>query len=137
MEWLTKALRRDAAITDCCGTQQLRGLFDIGDGLEDGGDHEVGEGTDEESHEDEDGGHDEFHDALEIFVEFLVVAFGGAAEGLVDFSGLFSDGDHVDEEGGEGAGADHGFGKGSSVADLVDDVVEFTADGEVLSGVTG
>jgi len=111
------------------------GLAEVGDGLEDGGDHEVGHGSDEAGHDDEDGGHDEGHDALEVLVEFLVVSLGGAAEGLVDFSGLFADGDHVDEERGEGSGADECFGEGSAIADLVDDAVEFGAEAAVLGGV--
>ena len=56
---------------------------------------------------------------------------------MVDFTGLFANGDHVDEQGREGAVADQGFGEGTTVADLADDFVEFAAEAAVLGGVAG
>lgn len=83
-----------------------KGLAEIGDRLEDRGDHQIGHGADQASHDDENRGHDECHDALQIFVELLVIALGRATQGLVDFSGLFAHGNHVDEQGRERTIAD-------------------------------
>ena len=55
-------------------------LPQIRDRLEDRGDHQVGHGADEAGHDDQYGGHDQGHDALKVLVEFLVVAFGRAAQ---------------------------------------------------------
>ena len=74
-----------------------------GDSLEDGGDHQIGHGADEAGHDDEYRGHDQRHDTLQVLVEFLVIALGGTTQRDIDFAGLLADGDHVDEQGWEGA----------------------------------
>ena len=74
-------------------------LSQIRDRLEDRGHHQVGEGADEYGHEDENRWHDQRHDTLQVFVEFLVIALGGAVQGEINFSRLLSNGDHVDEKG--------------------------------------
>ena len=55
-------------------------LAQIRDRLEDRGDHQVGHGADEAGHDDQNRRHDQCHDALKVLVEFLVVAFGRAAQ---------------------------------------------------------
>lgn len=110
---------------------------EAGDGLEDRGEDEIHHAADQACHDHEDDGGDEGHEALHVFGHFAVVAFGGAAQGGVDFAGLFAHSNHVDKQGRKGPDACESFGEGATITDLGDNGIEVFAHDQIACGIAG